>query len=252
MALGQQFLIGTFQRFGKTEMPLFALGGHGGKLHPAIGKILLHPRLALGQPLQLSGQRQWQLPAYRHAKAAIKNRSALRRSPQHPPFAIQSQQRPVTGIKRTLGAGGNAGISQMHFQPRQQFGQHDGLFHIVHAAGRQAIEHIFGFSQPGHEDHRHGCQCRIGLDAPRRLEPVDARHHRIHQHQIGQFRSQAGECGVAIPGNAHAIAFAFQRVGEEAQRIRRVVHHQYGGVMGFGHGVFSPFATSGCCSASNF
>ena len=33
---------------------------------------------------------------------------------------------------------------------------------------------------------------------------------------------------------------------------RLIVHHQYGGVMGFGHGVCSPFATSGCYSASNF
>ena len=114
MALGQQFFVGAFQRFGQAEMPLLALGGHRGEFDPAIGKILLHPRLAHRQPLQLAGQRRWQLPAHRHAKAAIKNGGAFRRGPQHPPFAIQGQQRPVAGIQRALGAGGDASIAQMH------------------------------------------------------------------------------------------------------------------------------------------
>ena len=147
----------------------------------------------------------------------------------------------------------------MHAQPRQQFGQHDRFLDVIHPAGGEAINDIFGFRQPGHENHRHSGQRRIGLDAAGGFKSVDARHHGIHQYQIGQFGGQAGQRRQPVAGDAHAITFAFQAIGQEPQAVGRIIDNQDGGALGFGHGVVSPGASfcvsgcvSGCCCANSF
>ena len=142
------------------------------------------------------------------------------------PCAIGGKQRAAGGVERQAGALRRARIVEMHADAGEQNVEHDRLGDIVDAAGFQPLDDVLGLAQAGHEDHRHMGERGIALHAPRRLEAVHARHDRVHEHHVRRDALGDVERLRALGGDQHGGAELLQRVGEEAQRLRRIVDHQ--------------------------
>ena len=74
-------------------------------------------------------------------------------------------------------------------------------------------------------------RCASSLSRLRRLQvskPSDARHQRVHEHQVGRDLADELQSRLAVGRDQHREAGAIQRVGEQAQGLRRVVDDQDG------------------------
>jgi hypothetical protein len=68
---------------------------------------------------------------------------------------------------------------------REHFHDHDRLGDAIDAAGFEPAHDVFGFCQPGHNNHGHVGQPGILLQAAAGLKTVHARHHRVEQDDVG-------------------------------------------------------------------
>ncbi|MBP8310773.1 MAG: hypothetical protein KAY46_26075, partial [Burkholderiaceae bacterium] len=68
---------------------------------------------------------------------------------------------------------------------RCQHHRADGLGHVVHGAGAQALLLVDRFDLGRDEDHRDGGRQRIGHQVPQHLHAVHARHHHVQQDEAG-------------------------------------------------------------------
>ena len=71
-----------------------------------------------------------------------------------PAGAIGRQQESAGGVERGARARRDARVGEMHADARQQFVDDQRLGDVVHAAGGQTFEHVLGFGEARHEDHR--------------------------------------------------------------------------------------------------
>ena len=67
----------------------------------------------------------------------------------------------------------------------------------------------------------------IGLQAAAGVETVHARHDRIHQDDIRRDAVDDVERGLAGGGDQYREAGLLERIGEEAQRFRGIIHDQH-------------------------
>jgi hypothetical protein len=101
---------------------------------------------------------------------------------------------------------------QVHVHARQHFLGLDRLGDVVDAARLQRRHQVLGFGQPGHEDDGNVRRGGVGLQAARHLEAVDARHHRVEQHDVGQRLRGALQRLLAAGGHQHRVARFVERV----------------------------------------
>jgi len=111
-------------------------------------------------------------------------------------------------------------------QACHDLGNAQRLDDVVDAAARKALDDLLGFSQPGHEEHRHVRPRGRGLDAPAELEAAGPRHDRIEQDAVGHrdVESLHGLFGVA--GDQYRIALADQGVAKHVQCVDGIVDDQ--------------------------
>ena len=86
---------------------------------------------------------------------------------------------------------------------------------------------MFGLGQSGHENDGHLRYRRIGLQAAAGLETVHGGHDGVEQDNIGRDAFGNVERGLSRCGDEGGKARLFQRVGQESQRFRAVIHQQY-------------------------
>jgi hypothetical protein len=121
-----------------------------------------------------------------------------------------------------------ARVAHVDAHARQQFVHVHRLADIVHAAHLEPFDHVLALGQAGHEDHGHVRGFGVGLDARGGLEAVHAGHHRVHQHQIGHNVAQQVQRRRARCRHQHGDPARFQRIGQQAQRIRFVIDDEHG------------------------
>ena len=80
---------------------------------------------------------------------------------------------------------------QVHCHAGQHLFGPDGLGHIVHTTGLQRGHQVLGLGQPGHENDRDMGGARGRLEPSRHLKSVDAGHHGVQQHNVGQHLLRA-------------------------------------------------------------
>lgn len=114
----------------------------------------------------------------------------------------------------------------MDANARQHLLDHDWLGDVVDAAGFKSAHDMLGFGQARHEDHGNIGEPRIALQAPAGLESVNAGHHGVEQHDVGRDLFDDAHCGRAVERDHHRHPRAIERVGEQPQRLRRIVDDQ--------------------------
>jgi len=116
---------------------------------------------------------------------------------------------------------------QHHADARQQLLAVDRLLDVVDGAelvGGELLR-LVGEAR-GQEDHRHEGRARIVLEAPARLEAVDAGHHDVEQDQVEVALAAELERLLAAVGGRHLELRAAQIDLDEREVLRRVVDGQ--------------------------
>ncbi|QTK80679.1 hypothetical protein AT6N2_C3188 [Agrobacterium tumefaciens] len=151
----------------------------------------------------------------------------LRGGPVDGPICAHGEQMASGGIKRDPGALRRAGIGKMDADAGAQLVDIDRFRQIIDTAGVQRPHDMFGLRQAGHEDNRHLRHRRIGLEASAGLETVHGGHDGIEQDDIGRDALGDVQCSLPRCGDEGREAGLLQRIGQEAQRFRAVIHQQY-------------------------
>ena len=147
----------------------------------------------------------------------------LRRRPQQRAGVVDREQIAAGDIERGARALRHPRIGEMDPNARQHFLDHDRLGDVVDATGFEPTHDVLGFGEARHEDDRDAVEPGIALQPPAGLEAVHARHHGVEQHDIGRDLVDDAHRGGAVEGDHHGHSGAVERVGEEAQCLRRVV-----------------------------
>ncbi len=126
---------------------------------------------------------------------------------------------------------------------RQHFLVLERLGHVIVGARGECAHLVLALGQRGHEYHRHLRQRGEAAHAARGLEAVDARHHRVHEHERGRRVSRLFERALAVGRHAHAVSGLRQRLDQEAEICGSIVDHQDGSG-GVGAHVRPPRASS--------
>ena len=147
----------------------------------------------------------------------------LRRRPHDLALAVDREQEAAGDVERGARALRQPRIGQMHADARQHLLDHDRLGDVVDAAGFQPAHDVLGLGEPGHEDDRHVGKARVALEPPAGLEAVHAGHHGVEQDDVGRDLVDDAHRGRAVERHHHGHAGAVERVGEQPQRLRRVV-----------------------------
>jgi hypothetical protein len=131
------------------------------------------------------------------------------------------------GVQRVAGLPGLPRGLHVRGHPGQHLGRADGLGHVVHAAGVEGGQHVFGVGEARHEDDGNVRRLGPGLEAARHFETVDAGHHRVQQHDVGVGLRGALQRAVAFGGHQHGVAGFVQRVVQHGQVVGHVVDDQH-------------------------
>ena len=150
----------------------------------------------------------------------------LRGRPQQFALAVDREQESAGDVERGARALRQPRIAEMNADPRQHLLDHDRLGHVVDAAGLQPAHDVLGLGEPRHEDHRDIGKARITLEAAAGLEPVDARHHGVEQHDVRRDLVDDAHRGGAVERHHHRHPGAVKRVGEQPQRLRGVIDNE--------------------------
>ena len=82
---------------------------------------------------------------------------------------------------------------------------------------------MFGFGQPRHEDDRNVVQTCIALQPLAGFKTVQPGHDRVEQHDVGRDLVDDPHRRRAVERDHDRHARAVERVGEQPQRLRRVI-----------------------------
>jgi hypothetical protein len=85
---------------------------------------------------------------------------------------------------------------------------------------------MLGLGQSRHEDDRHVVEARVALQPAAGLETVHARHDRVEQDDVWRDLVDDAHRGGAVERDHDGHAGAVERVGEQPQRLRRIIHDQ--------------------------
>jgi hypothetical protein len=58
--------------------------------------------------------------------------------------------------------------------------------------------------------------CRIGLDSPTGLKPIQSRHHHVEQDDVGLLGLDLRQRLKSVGGRAHGVAFGREPIGQES------------------------------------
>jgi hypothetical protein len=108
----------------------------------------------------------------------------------------------------------------MHPDTGAQFVEIDRLGEIIHPTHIKGMHDMLGLGQPGHEDHRHLRDAGHRLEPRAGLKAIEARHHRIHEDDIGHDLAGNAERGFTAAGQQDRNALRFQRRGEKSSTTR--------------------------------
>ncbi|MFK4593094.1 hypothetical protein ABIF55_008508 [Bradyrhizobium diazoefficiens] len=150
----------------------------------------------------------------------------LRGRPEDAALPVDREQEAAGDVERGARALGQAGVAEMDTDARQHLLDHDRLGHVVDAAGVQPAHDMLGLGEARHEDHGDVGKARIALEAAAGLEAVDAGHHRIEQHDVGRDLLDDAHRRRAVERHHHRHPGAVERVGEQPQRLGRVIDNE--------------------------
>ncbi len=179
----------------------------------------------LGHPVH-DLRRQAEAALLRFRRDLPQQAHRLRRRPAQGSLRRHREQETPGRIQCRMRCGGTAGIAQMDPHPGQQLVDHDRLGEVVDAADLQPAHDMLGLAQAGHEDDGHVGEVIDRLQPAAGFEAADTRHHGIHQDQIRRDLLGQRQCAFAVERHQHRGTRALDRLGEKAERVRRIVHHQ--------------------------
>lgn len=118
----------------------------------------------------------------------------------------------------------------------------DRLGQVIDAAGFESPHHMLRLGEAGHEDHGHLGDRSIRLQPRAGVEAVHTGHDRIEQDDVRRDAIGDVERRVAGGRDQYGKAGLFQRFGQEAERLRRIVDEEYdvAGVRCLRHGHSPP------------
>ena len=147
----------------------------------------------------------------------------LRRRPHDLAHAVDGEQIAAGDVERGARALGQPRIGEVDADARQHLLDRNGLCHIIDAAGLQPANDVFGFGQPRHEDDRHVVEPGVALQPPAGFKTVQAGHDRVEQDDVGRDLVDDPHRGCAVERDHDRHAGAVERVGEQPQRLRRII-----------------------------
>ena len=100
----------------------------------------------------------------------------------------------------------------MHIHAGQHFLGLDGFGDVVDGTGFQRRHQVLGLGQTRHEDDGDVRRECAGLEAARHFKTINARHHGVQQHDVGQGLRGALQRSLARAGDQHGVAGFVQRV----------------------------------------
>ncbi|MNS60766.1 hypothetical protein D3C72_937770 [compost metagenome] len=119
---------------------------------------------------------------------------------------------------------------QLRPDARQHDGRRDRLGDVVDGAQGQAQLLVRHFAHGRDENHGDAGRGGIGLQRAAHVVAAHARHHDIEQDQVGLVAAGGDLQGaLAIDGDLGAV-LAFQHRAQQVDIVRRVIHHQDGGL----------------------
>ena len=98
------------------------------------------------------------------------------------------------------------------------FGHCGVLDQIAHGARSQALGNLLFVTV--HRQHDHLARGQLGCESPRRVDPVQARHRDVHEHDVGAARG--GDLERLAPVNRLEVARAIECALEQGANPRRI------------------------------
>ena len=99
--------------------------------------------------------------------------------------------------------------------PSEELHRLDRLVDVHHPAGLEAGGDVLRTVAGGDEDDRDVRGLRVGLQEPRGLPPVEARHHDVHEDQIGLLLHCHGDRVVSVAGGEGLVAVAAEAADDQ-------------------------------------
>lgn len=145
----------------------------------------------------------------------------------------------AVGGRRLLRLGGTAPEQRPY--PGEQFGEPEGLGHVVVGARVQADDGVHLVGARGEDEDRHGVT--VGTQPAGHLQAVHPGQAQVQHDQVDTALHAGVECGGAVLAHLDLVTFAAQGAGQRLRDGRVVLGEQY-----TGHEVMvdRPCAVLGC------
>ena len=118
--------------------------------------------------------------------------------------------------------------AQQRADARPQLGRVERLADEIVGAGLDPADAARGVVERRDEHDRNEPRGRILLDRPTRLEPVDVRHHHVHQDEIGRLGANEPQRFGAVGSRPHGVAVGRQQRFDQPGIARDVIDDQHG------------------------